>query len=55
MERINCPVCGEENPAALDNCQHCGQLLRQSTSELNGAGKLIDSGQSPTAKKTSVK
>ena len=53
MERINCPVCGEENPAALDNCQHCGQLLRQSTSELNGAGKLIDSGQSPTAKKTS--
>ncbi|MBT3321014.1 MAG: hypothetical protein HN392_01890 [Anaerolineae bacterium] len=53
MDIINCPVCGEENPVSLEKCQHCNQLLRQSTSELNGVGKLIDSGQSPTAKKTS--
>ncbi|MCP4141412.1 MAG: hypothetical protein GY755_14205 [Chloroflexi bacterium] len=53
MEKINCPVCGEENPGELENCQHCKQALRQSTSELNGAGKLIDSGHTPTAKETS--
>ena len=53
MDTITCPVCGEENPASLEKCQHCNQRLRQSTSELNGAGKLIDSGQSPTVRKTS--
>ncbi len=52
METINCPVCGEENPAELENCQHCDQALRQSTSELDGVGKLIDSGHTPTAKPT---
>ena len=52
MENINCPVCGEENSVAFDNCQYCNQPLRQSTSELDGAGKLIDSGQNPTSKKT---
>ena len=53
METINCPVCGESNPASLKNCQSCQQPLRQSTSELDGAGKIIDSGQNPTIKKTS--
>ena len=52
MDPINCPVCGEENPAELEKCQHCNQSLRQSTSELNGVGKLIDSGHTPTAKDT---
>ena len=53
METINCPVCGEENAAELENCEHCNQSLNQSTSELNGAGKLIDSGHTPTEKETS--
>mgnify|MGYP003963777351 CR=1 FL=1 len=53
MEDIRCPVCGETNSSASENCKKCGELLRQTTSELDGAGKLIDSGQSPTAKKTS--
>ena len=53
MENINCPVCGEENAAELENCQHCNQSLNQSTRELNGAGKLIDSGHTPTEKETS--
>ncbi|RLD05422.1 MAG: hypothetical protein DRI32_04140, partial [Chloroflexi bacterium] len=53
METIKCPVCGEENDVSLSNCQYCHQPLRQSTSELNGIGTLIDSGQTPTIKKTS--
>ncbi len=53
MEIINCPVCGEENPAGLENCEHCNQSLNQSTSELKGTGKLIDSGHTPTAQETS--
>jgi len=53
MEDIKCPVCGESNPSELENCQKCNQLLRPTTSELDGVGKLIDSGQTPTAKKTS--
>ncbi len=53
MKTIKCPVCGETNPVSLDNCQSCNQRLRQSTSELDGGGKLINSGQNPTAKATS--
>jgi len=53
VETINCPVCGEVNPIELEDCQKCGRLLRQTTSELDGAGELINSGQIPTEKKTS--
>ena len=52
METINCPVCGESNSAELKTCQNCNQLLRQSTSQLDGGGKLISSGQTPTTKDT---
>lgn len=53
METINCPVCGEENPAEEEKCQECGQPLRQSTSELEGGGKLLDAGENPTKQETS--
>ena len=53
MENINCPVCGESNSVELETCQSCNQPLRQSTSELDGMGKLIDSGQVPITKATS--
>lgn len=53
VETINCPVCGEVNPIELEDCQKCGRLLRQTTSELDGVGELINSGQIPTEKKTS--
>ncbi len=53
METIRCPICGTPNPENLEKCKACNQLLRQSTSELDGRGELIRSGQSPTEKKTS--
>ncbi|MBC8336014.1 MAG: hypothetical protein H8E29_12170 [Anaerolineales bacterium] len=52
VETINCPVCGEVNPIELVDCNKCGRLLRQTTSELDGVGELINSGQIPTEKKT---
>jgi hypothetical protein len=53
METIRCPICGTPNPDSLERCKACNQLLRQSTSELDGGGELISSGQTPTKKKTS--
>ncbi len=52
VELINCPVCGEENAAVMENCVNCRQPLRQSTSELHGGGELISSGDMPTEKQT---
>ena len=52
METINCPVCGEVNPADRENCQQCGLPLRQSTSELDGGGITIEAGAAPSQKDT---
>ena len=52
-ETVRCPVCGAPNPDTLERCRACNQLLKQSTSELNGFGERIASGQTPTEKKTS--
>ncbi len=52
-ETVQCPVCGATNPDTLERCRACNQLLKQSTSELNGFGERIASGQTPTEKSTS--
>ncbi|MBT3336503.1 MAG: hypothetical protein HN855_00825 [Anaerolineae bacterium] len=53
METIRCPICGSSNPGTLERCKACNQILRQSTTELDGRAERISSGQTPTEKKTS--
>ena len=52
-DTVRCPVCGASNPDTLERCRACNQLLNQSTTELNGFGDRIASGQTPTEKSTS--
>jgi len=51
-DTVRCPVCGASNPDTLERCRACNQLLNQSTTELNGFGDRIASGQTPTEKST---
>jgi len=52
MEGINCPVCGEMNPANTEFCQNCRSRLTPLTGPLKGEDAPIQPGQIPTKKVT---
>ncbi|MCJ7435984.1 MAG: hypothetical protein MUO77_21090 [Anaerolineales bacterium] len=53
MAAIECPACGEVNPADLEFCRNCQARLQQSeTGNLRKAGGPIQPGQVPTKKAT---
>lgn len=53
MHPVQCPSCGESNPADLEFCQYCQARLQPLTGPLKGADRPITPGDTPTKKTTS--